>query len=541
MNHISSLHGYGALLDLAEKQKPVKQRLQKGVATRRATGTPIQHTNDDDDKPNTPEEDYLSKLFLEFVTRHVNYNPPKIPFSYNALVAARKTVPSISDGLRLNAAAKRADESFKAKYKLKDTQGKLRGRLKTEWEENWSKRFEPIATATINPSTSGDENERQQNDYTAILAYHELMEEMFKHISEKISNQFSKASESLPVNFKNKALDTISALLNLDLRGKVPESKKEIVNRVVRSANVEFIEDASDVTPVAPIAPMITSGFVASGKVGSPFSYQITSDQQVNTYSAGNLPAGLVVNATGLISGTPGAAGTFSIPMLVINANGRGQGILVLTISAAATPVTPPSGPTGGSPIGTPNYFNAFYRVQDSGGGNYIPVLFYDPVTITTNPQNWNVAWQYDNQGSPVKIWTAAKFPAVLKFNPQTGKNQVTYPSTLIVEQNDNPAEDPAQGGTWRLRLKDTATGLIWWDDNKGPYFRYTTGLTPLNGLRGLKVLSRGVVFGDDDKIRLPEGYTLGAPPKLITQAESMGGILIAVGAIGLLYVLSKK
>ena len=57
-------------------------------------------------------------------------------------------------------------------------------------------------------------------------------------------------------------------------------------------------------------APVITSATSASGTVGSAFSYQIVATNSPTSYSATGLPAGLSVNtATGLISGTPTAAG----------------------------------------------------------------------------------------------------------------------------------------------------------------------------------------------------------------------------------------
>ena len=61
-------------------------------------------------------------------------------------------------------------------------------------------------------------------------------------------------------------------------------------------------------------APVITSKATASGTVGIAFSYQITATNTPTSYSATGLPTGLTINSrTGLISGTPTAAGTSTV------------------------------------------------------------------------------------------------------------------------------------------------------------------------------------------------------------------------------------
>src|SRR5258707_9275892 len=72
-------------------------------------------------------------------------------------------------------------------------------------------------------------------------------------------------------------------------------------------------------------APVITSGTTASGTVGSAFSYQITATNTPTSYGATGLAAGLAVNtSTGLISGTPTAAGTATVNLSATNGGGTG-------------------------------------------------------------------------------------------------------------------------------------------------------------------------------------------------------------------------
>jgi hypothetical protein len=91
-------------------------------------------------------------------------------------------------------------------------------------------------------------------------------------------------------------------------------------------------------TTASAAAPNINSGN-ATGTVGVAFSYQITANQAITTWGAAPLPAGLSVNtSTGLISGTPTAAGTTSVVLTGTNANGTGTKTVTLTINNPPTP-----------------------------------------------------------------------------------------------------------------------------------------------------------------------------------------------------------
>jgi hypothetical protein len=88
-------------------------------------------------------------------------------------------------------------------------------------------------------------------------------------------------------------------------------------------------------TIAAPV-PGITSATTASATVGSAFSYQITASNTPSSYGATSLPTGLTVNtSSGLISGTPTAAGTSTVTLSATNGAGTGSATLTLTIAAA--------------------------------------------------------------------------------------------------------------------------------------------------------------------------------------------------------------
>ncbi|BDI32103.1 hypothetical protein CCAX7_41540 [Capsulimonas corticalis] len=95
-------------------------------------------------------------------------------------------------------------------------------------------------------------------------------------------------------------------------------------------------------------APVISSAATASGTVGTAFSYQITASNSPTSYSATGLPAGLSVNtSSGLISGTPTAAGTSTVTLGATNATGTGNKTLTITIAVAAPVISSAATATG--------------------------------------------------------------------------------------------------------------------------------------------------------------------------------------------------
>ena len=64
--------------------------------------------------------------------------------------------------------------------------------------------------------------------------------------------------------------------------------------------------------------PAIIVGGPATGTQGAAFAYQITATNAPTSFGASGLPAGATVNtASGMISGTPTAAGSYSVILML--------------------------------------------------------------------------------------------------------------------------------------------------------------------------------------------------------------------------------
>jgi Putative Ig domain len=151
--------------------------------------------------------------------------------------------------------------------------------------------------------------------------------------------------------FSNGTVATLAFTVASSASGAAAISLQNGVSVSAAGSAITTTTTGGTLTVVGP-SPVITSSGSASGTVGSPFSYQITATNSPTSYGAGTLPSGLSINtSTGVISGTPTAAGTTQVTVSATNSHGTGSETVTITISSGAPskPVITSSGSASGT------------------------------------------------------------------------------------------------------------------------------------------------------------------------------------------------
>jgi len=191
-------------------------------------------------------------------------------------------------------------------------------------------------------------------------------------------------------------------------------------NVTVSATNSGGTGSATLTITVTPAPPVITSSGTAAGTVGAAFSYQITATNSPTSFGASGLHTGLSVNATsGLISGTPTAAGSSNVTVSATNSAGTGTAPLTITVTVAP-PVISSSGTAAGA----------------------VGATFSYQITATNSPTNFG----------------ASGLPAGLTVNTVTGQISGT-PAAAATSTVALSATNSAGTGTAPLLLTISAAG----------------------------------------------------------------------------------
>jgi hypothetical protein len=221
---------------------------------------------------------------------------------------------------------------------------------------------------------------------------------------------------------------------------------------------------------INPPPPVITSATTASGTVGLPFSYQITATNNPTSYNAVGLPAGLSVNtSTGLISGTPTAAGTYSVTISATNAGGTGSATLTLTVVIPPPPVIT-SATTANGTVGFP--FS--YQITATNNPTSFDATGLPPgLTVNTSTGlisgtpttagTYTVTISATNAGgtgtATLTVTVVIPAPPVIT-SPLTAIGQVGVAFSYTITATNNPTSFDATGLPAGLTV-NTSTGVI--------------------------------------------------------------------------------
>ncbi len=170
----------------------------------------------------------------------------------------------------------------------------------------------------------------------------------------------------------------------------------------VRAANSTGVQDTQELSiTVFRATPAITTGSLPSGVLGTPYSQTITATGRTPiTFSvtAGSLPAGLTLNGiTGVISGTPSAAGTSTFTVQAANQAGTDAKQLTITVEVQMTGNGTASNPYR---IATAEHL-LWFAQQVNGGRTDIHGIQVADIAL-----NDTAGWENWGSAAPANLWT---------------------------------------------------------------------------------------------------------------------------------------
>jgi large repetitive protein len=262
------------------------------------------------------------------------------------------------------------------------------------------------------------------------------------------------------------------------------------------------------------VSPSLTFADPAAGEVGVAYHVQLAVTDGTSPFtwslSSGTLPGGLSLNAfTGLLSGTPTAAGTFPVTVRVVDASGQSatRSVTLVVVAAPSLTFTPPAGEVS---VG--------YSAQPARSGGTGPFSWAVtagslPTGVTLNASTGLVSGTPTAAGSfAVTIAVTDTFnqvanttgtiviaalPAFSGAAPPDGKVGVGYSATLAVSGGTAPLTWSVTAGSLPPGLAlSSSTGLLSGTPTTAGSYPFTASVSDANGKSATRAVTLVIAAG---------------------------------------------
>ena len=255
---------------------------------------------------------------------------------------------------------------------------------------------------------------------------------------------------------------------------------------------------------LAPLALHAQQTITATaGQVGVSYSYQVSSSAaSPRTFGASGLPGGLVINAsTGLITGTPTAAGTFTGNISVTSGGATNSAAISITVaaSAAASAITSPTTASGTVAVAftytatgsnTPTSFNITGLPAGLSANTTTGAITGSPTAVGT----YSITISANNAagtGAPITLTLTVAAPAAAPVisSATTASVAVNGAFSYTIAASNSPTSFAASGLPLGLSL-DTTTGAITGNPSVAGSYSVTLTATGAGGTSAPRTLS---------------------------------------------------
>ncbi len=271
-------------------------------------------------------------------------------------------------------------------------------------------------------------------------------------------------------------------------------------------ANAMIIDELRMGTSLAAVTPFIDTGLIPvvtadqiiSGSVSSALNFQIAASNMPTSYAlaSGSLPPGITLNTTtGLLSGTPAMAGTFTPSFTATNGQGTSstRSVSITILDALLT------GTVSGS---TPYQNNATYDANKVFDGN--TTTFFAPEATTGSFAQIDLGQNLAGRVSLIRYIARSTFTSRMVGGVFQGSNNATSWTTLHTVVSD-------PGSAWQqITISDST------------FYRYLRYQQPINFGDVAEVEFRGVVQSTGSSLvtfRTANGLAADGSQDLLTPA----------------------